>query len=87
MALELERHSGLELPVLSILIGLSGVAILLVAAYMWGSGRRFRDDKGQGSRTPDKFDTTLGEFRDMREALRSLQHQRASSRRDPQGRR
>lgn len=32
---------------------------------------------------PNKFDTTLGEFHDMREALRPLQHTRAASRRVP----
>lgn len=32
---------------------------------------------------PTRFDTTLGEFHDMRQALRPLQHTRMTSRRDP----
>jgi hypothetical protein len=32
---------------------------------------------------PNKFDTTLGEFHHMREALRPLQHTRAASRKVP----
>ncbi len=74
-------------PVSPILITLSIIAILLGVLYLRSSRRRSREEKGQGPATPDKPDTTLGEFRDMREALRPLEHKRSASRRDPQGRR
>jgi len=49
--------------------------------------KRPSHEEGQRSAKPEKFDTTLGEFHDMREALRPLEHKRAASRRDPNGRR
>ena len=65
------------------LIALFAVAVLLVVLYFRGRGRRSSQQASSGQSKPDKLDTTLGEFRDMREALRPLEHERAASRRDP----
>jgi hypothetical protein len=40
-----------------------------------------------GLGAPEKNLSTLGDFHDMREALRPLKHARAASRHDPNGRR
>jgi hypothetical protein len=63
------------------LLALATVAILLVALYL---RNRVRHSPPTTS-TPEKFDTTLGDFHDMREALRPLEHTRTASRRDPNG--
>jgi hypothetical protein len=69
--------------VLAALISLAVVVILLVVLYVRHRGRRTSSGEAQISLSPQKFDTTLGEFHDMREALRPLEHVRAASRRDP----
>ena len=65
------------------LIALFIVAVLLVVLHLWSRGRHSSQQASSGPSKPDKLDTTLGEFRDMREALRPLEHERAASRRDP----
>jgi hypothetical protein len=69
------------------LIALSVVAILLLVLYVRGRGKRTSTQETHEPSKPEKFNTTLGEFHDMREALRPLEHRRAASRRDPNGRR
>lgn len=69
------------------LIALSLVIVVLLALYVRSRLKRPSPEEGQRSAKPEKFDTTLGEFHDMREALRPLEHKRAASRRDPNGRR
>jgi hypothetical protein len=74
--------------VLPSLIALSIVLILLLfVVYLRGRGKRSSQQHHQESLKAEKFDTTLGEFHDMREALRPLVHTRTVSRRDPQDRR
>ena len=68
---------------LAALISLAVVVILLVVLYVRYRGSRASSEDVQISLNPQKFDTTLGEFHDMREALRPLEHVRAASRRDP----
>jgi len=63
-------------------IALFAVAVLLVVLYLRGRGRRSQEPS-QSQSKPHKLDTTLGEFRDMREALRPLEHARSASRREP----
>jgi len=48
-------------------------------------GRRVRDSQEElaNRANPNRFDKTLGEVHDMREALRPLHHTRAASRTDP----
>ena len=70
--------------VIDALIALFAVAVLLVVLYLWSRGSHSSQQSSSGQSKPDKLDTTLGEFRDMREALRPLEHGRAASRRDPQ---
>jgi len=65
------------------LISLAVVVILLVVLYVRDRGSRASSEEVQISLNPQKFDTTLGDFHDMREALRPLEHVRAASRRDP----
>jgi len=64
-------------------LALSVIAVLLVVAYLRIRARRPSQHVSPGQSKPHKFDTTLGEFRDMREALRPLEHARAASRRNP----
>jgi hypothetical protein len=68
--------------ILPAVIALSILAVLL-ALYLRRHGERDSPPQYDDSAEPKKFDTTLGEFHDMREALRPLQHTRAASRRDP----
>jgi len=68
------------------LIALFVVAALLVVLHLWSRGRNSSQQASSSQSKPDKLDTTLGEFRDMREALRPLEHKRAASRRDPRKR-
>lgn len=68
--------------IVAALITLSVIGVLLFV-YLRGRGERDRTEESADSSEPRKFDTTLGEFHDMREALRPLQHTRAASRRDP----
>jgi hypothetical protein len=65
--------------------------ILCVIAVLFIVLLRVRDKRDEQKEAADpsnrnKFDTTLGEFHDMREALRPLQHTRAASRRVPRNR-
>ena len=69
------------------LLALSLVIVLLVALYARRRAKRSSPQEDERSTKPAKFETTLGEFHDMREALRPLEHTRAASRRDPNGRR
>ena len=71
---------------LPVLIALSIVAVLVLVVYVRVRGRRSAQQEHEKSLKAGKFDTTLGEFHDMREALRPLVHTRTASRRDPQGR-
>jgi hypothetical protein len=64
-------------------IALLVVAALLVVLFVRSRGRGPSQQASPTPSKPDKLDTTLGEFRDMREALRPLEHARAVSRRDP----
>jgi len=64
---------------------LTVLAILLLAFHLRGRSKRSSSQDTQSPPGPAKFDTTLGEFHDMREALRPLEHTRAASRRDPNG--
>ena len=65
-----------------VLLALVIVALWLARGY-FGAGRA---REGPARSQAERFDTTLGEFHDMREALRPLEHTRAASRRVPQGR-
>jgi hypothetical protein len=56
--------------VLAALISLAVVVILLVVLYVRDRGNRASSEEVQISLNPQKFDTTLGDFHDMREALR-----------------
>ena len=73
----------IRLAVLAALISLAVVVILLVVLYVRDRGNRASSEEVQISLNAQKFDTTLGDFHDMREALRPLEHVRAASRRDP----
>ena len=70
---------------LAAVIALAVLAILLLVFHLRGRNKRSSSQETQSSAGQAKFDTTLGEFRDMREALRPLEHTRAASRRDPNG--
>ena len=70
---------------LAALISLAVIAILSLVFYVRRRGKRAYRGEVQVSLKPQKFDTTLGDFHDMREALRPLEHMRAASRRDPNG--
>jgi hypothetical protein len=64
------------------------LAVIIVALWLargrLGSSRSSTEGEAS-SHAPERFDTTLGEFHEMREALRPLEHTRAASRRVPQG--
>ena len=65
------------------------LAVIIVALWLARgrfAGARSSAEAADRPHTPERFDTTLGEFHDMREALRPLEHTRAASRRVPQGR-
>jgi hypothetical protein len=71
-------------PVIPALIASCAVAVLLVVLYLKGRSSRSSQHASARQTKAEKLDTTLGEFRDMREALRPLEHARTASRRDPQ---
>ena len=73
--------------VLAALISLAVVVILLVVLYVRDRGNRASSEEVQISLNAQKFDTILGDFHDMREALRPLERARAASRHNPSGRR
>jgi hypothetical protein len=67
---------------------LAALAALFVFAVLFVVHLRSRAKRDTKKNAPDassasKFETTLGEFHDMREALRPLQHTRAASRKVP----
>ena len=72
-----------ELFVVAVVTILSIAGFLLLVGYVRGRGKRIARRDSQTPPRTDKFDTTLGELHDMREALRPLGHVRATSRRDP----
>ena len=75
---------GFRLAVLVLLISLAAIVVILfVVLYVYFRGDRASSEKAEISSSPQKLDTTLGDFHDMREALRPLEHARAASRRDP----
>jgi len=69
--------------VIAAFVVLIAVAALLVVLHFWGGIKRSSQQASRSHSKPDKPDTTLGEFREMREALRPLEHHRVASRRDP----
>jgi hypothetical protein len=68
---------------------LAALAILVVVILI-ALMRRSRTRPVQESQTTTagrpRFDTTIGEFHDLRDALRPLEHSRAASRTLPRGR-
>ena len=64
-------------------IALSVIAVLLLVLYLRGRAKRSSQHEREPALKAQKFDTTLGEFHDMRQALRPLTHTRTASRRDP----
>jgi hypothetical protein len=68
--------------IVAALITLCLVAVLFIV-YLRGRGKRDSQKEAADPSNPNRFDTTLGEFHDMREALRPLQHTRTASRRVP----
>jgi hypothetical protein len=85
-ALELSLPQPSDLPVLPSFVALSIVATLLFVVYWPRRHRTASPQERQSSAKAGKFDTTLGDFHDMREALRPLANMRVASRREPQGR-
>src|SRR5947207_3013767 len=88
-----ERTSRIESPAMRsrqvILATLTTVCVLgfaLVIVYLRGRSKRNSQEERADRAKPSKFDTTLGDFHDMREALRPLQHTRTASRRTPASR-
>jgi hypothetical protein len=73
-------------PLAPTLIALSIFAVLVFVLYLRNRGRRSARQDSERELKPQKFDTTLGDLHDMREALRPLEHTRAASRRDPRDR-
>jgi hypothetical protein len=71
--------------IVAALIALCLVVVLFIVHFR---GRAKRDSQKEAAdpSSPNRFDTTLGQFHDMREALRPLQHTRAASRRVPANR-
>jgi multisubunit Na+/H+ antiporter MnhC subunit len=74
-------------PPLALVITATVIALSIIVAvlglFLRGRGKRESSEESASAPTTDKLDTTLGEFHDMREALRPLQHTRAASRWDP----
>jgi len=74
--------------VLTSLAALATAGVLLLVRYWRGHIRRAAQRERQRSSSEgEKFDTTLGDFHDMREALRPLANARIASRREPPGER
>jgi len=71
--------------IVAALIALSLVAVLFII-HLRGRGRSDSQKEAADASNPNRIDTTLGEFHDMRQALRPLQHTRAASRRVPANR-
>ena len=68
--------------IIATLVSLCVIAILFIL-HFHTRGRRDTRREAADPSDQNKFDTTLGEFHDMREALRPLQHTRAASRTVP----
>jgi flagellar basal body-associated protein FliL len=68
--------------IVAVLIAVCVIAILFVV-HLRGQSKRDSQKKAADPSNPNRFETTLGEFHDMRQALRPLQHTRANSRRVP----
>ena len=68
-------------------IALSVFAGLVFVLYLRNRSKRSAPQDSDTEQKRPKFDTTLGDLHDMREALRPLEHTRAASRRDPRDRR
>jgi hypothetical protein len=73
--------------VLTSLAALATAGVLLLVVYWRGHVKRAAQRERQRSSDGEKFDTTLGDFHEMREALRPLANVRIASRREPQGER
>jgi hypothetical protein len=72
------------IPVIEIVVSLAALAVLVLVMYVRWLGNRRPSEQARRSGKP-AFNTTLGEFHEMREALRPLEHTRAASRRVPKG--
>ena len=68
--------------IVAVLVILGTIGVLSVV-YLRRRGKRDSQKEAADRANPSKLDTTVGEFHDMREALRPLQHTRAASRRVP----
>jgi hypothetical protein len=77
-----ETSPSSSLVIVATLIALCAIAVWFLVRLN-GRGRRDSRREGADSSNRNKVDTTPGEFHDMREALRPLQHSRAVSRRVP----
>ena len=71
--------------VLPSLGALALAGVLLLALYWSGRKKRAAQRERQKLSEADRLDTTLGDFHDMREALRPLANVRIASRREPHG--
>jgi hypothetical protein len=71
--------------IVAALIALCLVVVLLIV-HLRARGRRDSQKEAADPSNPNRFDATLGQFHDMRGALRPLQHTRAASRRVPANR-
>ena len=67
--------------IVAVLVILGTIGVLSV--YLRRRSKRDSQKETADRANPSKLDTTVGEFHDMREALRPLQHTRAASRRVP----
>jgi len=72
-----------SIAVLPSLAALAFAGVLLLVVY-WRRLRRAAQHERHKSSGAEEFDTTLGDFHDMREALRPLANGRVASRREPQ---
>ena len=68
--------------IVAVLVILGTIGVLSVV-YLRSRSKRDSQKETADRANPSKLDTTVGEFHDMREALRPLQHTRAASRRVP----
>jgi len=55
----------------------------LLTVHLRSRRKRPSQEEGADRFSPNKFETTLGDFHDMREALRPLQHARVATRSVP----
>jgi hypothetical protein len=77
------RHPSLRLAVIIPVLVVLSIAAVLAVIYLRRREKRRPSEPSEDPAHAKRFDTTLGEFHDMREALRPLQHTRAASRRAP----